>query len=159
GQPEEFQSVEKGELDGLFMSGWSGPGRAYVRDRMSRGEMRLLVQMAPAPDPMHTDTPTIMQLVSAAEDRQIVQLILDRMTLGRPFIAPPGVPADRLALLRAALRQAVADPGLRAEAAEHTLAIGPTWGEEAEAVIRRLYATPPGVIERTRKIVAVTPEQ
>jgi len=159
GQPEEFQSVEKGELDGLFMSGWSGPGRAYVRDRMSRGEMRLLVQMAPAPDPMHTDTPTIMQLVSAAEDRQIVQLILDRMTLGRPFIAPPGVPADRLALLRAAFRKAVEDPELRAEAEKQKLAIDPTWGEEAEAVIRRLYATPPGVIERTRKIVAVTPEQ
>src|SRR4029077_16942365 len=107
GQPEEFQSIEKGELDGLFMSGWSGPGRAYVRDKMSRGEMRLLVQMAPAPDPMHADTPTIMQLVAAPEDKAIGQLVLDRMTLGRPFIAPPGVPADRVALLRAAFRKAV----------------------------------------------------
>src|SRR5262249_39715476 len=150
GQPEEFQSVEKGELDGLFMSGWSGPGRAYVRDRMSRGEMRLLVQMSPAPDPMHTDTPTIMQLVSAAEDRQIVQLILDRMTLGRPFIAPPGVPADRLALLREAFRKAVEDPELRADAERQKLAIDPTWGEDADIVIRRLYATPAHVIERTR---------
>src|SRR5215467_10703812 len=158
GQPEEFQSVEKGELDGLFMSGWSGPGRAYVRDRMSRGEMRLMVQMSPAPDPMHTDTPTIMQLVSAAEDRQIVQLILDRMTLGRPFIAPPGVPADRLALLRAAFRKAVEDPELRADAERQKLAIDPTWGEDADIVIRRLYATPAHVIERTRKIVAVSAE-
>src|SRR5262249_20841031 len=149
GQPEEFQSVEKGELDGLFMSGWSGPGRAYVRDRMSRGEMRLLVQMAPAPDPMHTDTPTIMQLVSAAEDRQIVQLILDRMTLGRPLIAPPGVPPDRLALLREAFRKAVEDPDLRADAERQKLAIDPTWGEDADVVIRRLYATPAQVIERT----------
>src|SRR5262249_15682557 len=114
GQPEEFQSVEKGELDGLFMSGWSGPGRAYVRDRIGRDEMRLLVQMAPTPDPMHTDTPTIMQLVSAAEDRQIVQLILDRMTLGRPLIPPPALPPDRLALLREALRKAVEDPDRRA---------------------------------------------
>src|SRR5215831_8695946 len=81
GQPEEFQAVERGEIDGLFMSGWSGPGRAYVRDRIGRGELRLLVQMSPRKDPLHTDTPTIMQLVSAAEDRQIVQLILDRMTL------------------------------------------------------------------------------
>ncbi len=158
GQPEEFQSVEKGELDGLFMSGWSGPGRAYVRDKMSRGEMRLLVQMAPEQDPLHMDTPTIMQLVSAADDRQIVQLILDRMTLGRPFIAPPGVPADRVTLLRAAFRKAVEDPELRADAERQKLAIDPTWGDDAERVIQRLYATPQHVIERTRKIVAVAPD-
>jgi tripartite-type tricarboxylate transporter receptor subunit TctC len=158
GQPEEFQSVEKGELDGLFMSGWSGPGRAYVRDKMSRGEMRLLVQMAPEQDPLHMDTPTIMQLVNAAEDRQIVQLILDRMTLGRPFIAPPGVPADRVELLRTAFRKAVEDPELRSDAERQKLAIDPTWGDAAEQVIRRLYATPQHVVERTRKIVAVAPD-
>src|SRR6266481_1763147 len=50
GQPEEFQAVERGELDGLFMSGWSGPGRAYVRDQIGKGQMRLLVQMAPTRD-------------------------------------------------------------------------------------------------------------
>jgi tripartite-type tricarboxylate transporter receptor subunit TctC len=152
GQPDEFQAVEKGELDGLFMSGWSGPGRAYVRDRMSRGEM------APQPDPLHADTPTIMQLVSAPEDRQIIGLILDRMTLGRPFFGPPDIPADRLALLRAAFRSAIEDPELRADAEKQRLAIDPTWGEEAEEVVRRLYATPAQVIERTRKIVAVTAE-
>jgi tripartite-type tricarboxylate transporter receptor subunit TctC len=159
GQPEEFQSVEKGELDGLFMSGWSGPGRAYVRDKMSRGEMRLLVQMAPTPAPQHTDTPTIMQLVTAPDDRQIVQLVLDRMTLGRPFIAPPGVPAPRVELLRMAFRKAVEDPELRAEAEKLKLALDPTWGAEAQQVIERLYATPPHVIERARKIVAVAPDQ
>src|SRR5882762_2979752 len=60
GQPEEFQSVEKGEIDGLFMSGWSGPGRAYVRDQIGRGQMRLLVQMATERDPEHLDTPTLL---------------------------------------------------------------------------------------------------
>jgi len=86
GQPEEFQAIEKGELDGLFMSGWSGPGRAYVRERMGRGELRLLVQMSPRKDALHPDTPTILELVSAPDARQIVQLVLDRMTLGRPVV-------------------------------------------------------------------------
>jgi tripartite-type tricarboxylate transporter receptor subunit TctC len=159
GQPEEFQSVEKGELDGLFMSGWSGPGRALVRDNIGRGTMRLLVQMAPKRDAMHADTPTILELVTAPQDKAIVQLVLDRMTLGRPFIAPPGVPADRVTLLRDAFRKAVEDPELRAEAAKLKLAIDPTWGAEAEDVIKRLYATPKAVIDRARRIVAVTPEQ
>ena len=153
GQPEEFQAVEKGELDGLFMSGWSGPGRAYVRDQISKGQMRLLVQMAPTRDPQHPDTPTLMDLVSSPQDRQIVALVMDRVALGRPVVAPPGLAADRLALLRAAFRQAIDDPELRAEAEKLRLAIDPTFGEEAQNVIARLYASPTEVVERMRKIV------
>src|SRR5262245_66589424 len=99
GQPEEFQSVEKGELDGLFMSGWSGPGRAYVRDRIGRGELRLMLQMSPHRDSMHTETPTILELVTAPDDRRIVQLVLDRMTLGAPVFRPPRVAGDRHSLV------------------------------------------------------------
>jgi len=158
GQPEEFQAIEKGELDGLFMSGWSGPGRAYVRDRMGRGELRLLVQMSPRKDPLHAETPTILELVSTPDARQIVQLVLDRMTLGRPLLGPPGIAADRLALLRRAFRMAVEDPELKADAEKQRLALDPTSGEEAERVIKALYATPVAVVERTRRIVAVAGE-
>jgi tripartite-type tricarboxylate transporter receptor subunit TctC len=153
GQPEEFQAVEKGELDGLFMSGWSGPGRAYVRDQISKGLMRLLVQMAPARDPQHMDTPTIIDLVSAPQDRQIVELVMDRVSLGRPVVAPPGLAPDRLALLRTAFRQAIDDPELRADADKQRLAIDPTFGAEAQDIIGRLYRSPPEVVERMRKIV------
>lgn len=153
GQPEEFQAVEKGELDGLFMSGWSGPGRAYVRDQIAKGQMRLLVQMAPARDPQHMDTPTIMDLVSAPQDRRIVELVMDRVSLGRPVVAPPDLPPDRLALLRAAFRQAIEDPELRADADKLRLAIDPTFGADAQAIIERLYRSPPEVVERMRKIV------
>ena len=153
GQPEEFQAVEKGELDGLFMSGWSGPGRAYVRDQIGQGRMRLLVQMAPTRDPQHLDTPTILDLVNAPADRPIVQLVLDRMALGRPIVAPPDLPPDRVRLLRAAFRQAMEDPQLRADAQTLRLAIDPIFGDEAQLIIQRLYASPPDVVERTRKIV------
>ena len=153
GQPEEFQAVEKGELDGLFMSGWSGPGRAYVRDQIGKGQMRLLVQMAPTSDPQHMGTPTILDLVSVPRDRQIVALVLDRMALGRPIVAPPEIPADRVRLLRAAFRQAIEDPELRADAQTLRLAIDPIFGDEAQVIIARLYGSPPDVVERTRKIV------
>jgi tripartite-type tricarboxylate transporter receptor subunit TctC len=153
GQPEEFQAVEKGELDGLFMSGWSGPGRAYVRDQIGKGQMRLLVQMAPTRDPQHTGTPTILDLVSTPQERRIVELVLDRMELGRPVVAPPDIPPDRASLLRAAFRQAIEDPQLRADAQAQRLAIDPIYGEEAQLIIARLYGSPPDVVERTRKIV------
>jgi tripartite-type tricarboxylate transporter receptor subunit TctC len=153
GQPEEFQAIEKGELDGLFMSGWSGPGRAYVGHQVGKGRMRLLLQMAPTRDPQHMDTPTILDLVSAPRDRQIVALVLDRTELGRPVVAPPDVPADRVGLLRAAFRQAVDDPQLRADAQMQRLAIDPIYGEEAQVIIGRLYASPAEVVERMRRIV------
>jgi tripartite-type tricarboxylate transporter receptor subunit TctC len=153
GQPEDFQAVEKGELDGLFMSGWSGPGRAYVRDQIGKGQMRLLVQMAPTSDPQHMGTPTILDLVSVPQDRQIVALVLDRMALGRPIVAPPDIPADRVRLLRTAFRQAIEDPELRADAQTLRLAIDPIFGDEAQVIIARLYGSPPDVVERTRKIV------
>jgi tripartite-type tricarboxylate transporter receptor subunit TctC len=156
GQPEEFQAVEKGELDGLFMSGWSGPGRAYVRNQIGKGQMRLLVQMAPTRDPQHMDTPTIMDLVSAPQDRQILELVMDRVSLGRPVVAPPGLAPDRLALLRAAFRRAIEDPELQADAEKQRLAIDPTFGEEAQDIIGRLYRSPPEVIERMRRIVQIS---
>ncbi len=105
------------------------------------------------------DTPGILELVTGAEDRQVVELVLNRMLLGRPFIAPPGVPAERLAVLRAAFRRAVEDPELQSEAQKLKLALDPMWGEEAQEVIKRLYQTPKPVIARTRKIVQVSPEQ
>jgi tripartite-type tricarboxylate transporter receptor subunit TctC len=158
GQPEEFQAVEKGELDGLFMSGWSGPGRAYVRDQIAHGQMRLLVQMAAKPDPQHTDTPTILDLVKAPDDRAIVELILDRIALGRPVFGPPGIARDRVTLLRTAFQQAAEDPDFRADAQKQKLALDPIYGDEAEALINRLYQSSPQVVERTRKIVQVAPE-
>jgi tripartite-type tricarboxylate transporter receptor subunit TctC len=82
-----------------------------------------------------------------------VALVMDRVTLGRPLIAPPGLAPDRLALLRAAFRAAIEDPELRGEAEKLRLAIDPAFGEEAQTVIERLYASPADVVERMRKIV------
>lgn len=155
GQPETFQAIEKGELHGLFMSGWSGNGQAYVRDQMKKGQLTLLMQMSTKRDPMHNETPTILELVKSPQDKQIVELILTRLSLGRPFIGPPDIPADRVALLRTAFRQSMEDADLLAEAKKTRLALDPIYGEEAQELITRLYATPSDVLERTRKIVRV----
>jgi tripartite-type tricarboxylate transporter receptor subunit TctC len=155
GQPDQFQAVERSELDGLFMSGWSGPGRAYVLDRMTRDEIRLLVQMAPTRDPQHAEIPTLLDLVSTPEDRAIVELQLNRVAIGRPVIGPPDIPADRIAMLRVAFNMAVADPDFLKEAALQRLAIDPMNGNDAEQLINRLYQTPTPVLERMRKIVQV----
>lgn len=156
GQPEVFNAVEKGELQGLFMSGWSGNGRAYVLDKMGKGEMKLLLQLAKVRDPKHPDLPTVLEAVNSPADKQIVEVLLSRLALGRPFIAPPGVPAERIKILRAAFRKSVEDPELIAEAQKTRLAIDPIWGEEAQEIIESAYRTDPAVIERIRKIIKLS---
>ena len=153
GQPDMFLAIERGELDGVFMSGWSGPGRAYVREKMKEGKMNLLVQMSATGDPAHSDTPTILSLLKNDQDRQVVELILSRLSLGRPFLSPPGIPADRVAMLRDAFQKAATDPALLEEAAKLRLAIDPIFGEEAQQLIAKIYKSPPQLVERARSIV------
>ena len=155
GQPDIFQAVERGELEGLFMSGWSGNGRAYVLDRMKRGEMKLLMQLTNERDPQHKDVPSIMESLSTAADKNMVNLLLARLDLGRPFVAPPNIPAKQVEILRNAFRKSVEDPELVAEAKKSRLAIDPIWGEAAQKIVADAYKTDPAVIERIRKIIKV----
>ena len=156
GQPDTFLAIERGELDGLFMSGWSGNGRAYVREKMKEGKMRLLVQMSTTGDPTHSDTPTILSLVKNEQDKQIVELILSRLALGRPFLSPPGIPADRVAMLRDAFQKAATDPELLEEAKKQRLAIDPIFGDDAQALITKLYQSPPELVRRARNIIKIS---
>jgi tripartite-type tricarboxylate transporter receptor subunit TctC len=153
GQPDTFLATERGELDGLFMSGWSGNGRAYVREQMKEGKMRLLVQMSATGDPAHSETPTILSLMKNDKDRQIVELLLSRLSLGRPFLSPPGIPADRVAMLRDAFQKAATDPALLEEATRLKLAIDPIFGEEAQALIAKIYQSSPELVSRARDII------
>ena len=118
--------------------------------------MKLFVQMAAQKDPALPEVPGVLDLVTKPEDRQVVELLLARLSLGRPVLAPPGLPADRAATLRKAFRAALEDPELKHEAEKQGLAIEPILAEEAEAIIQRLYRLPPELIERTRKIIRVS---
>lgn len=155
-QPDIFLGIEKGELHGLFITGYSGSAKAYVQDQIAKGQMKLFVQMATQKDPALAEVPGVLDLVTKPEDRQVVELLLARLSLGRPVLAPPGLPADRAATLRKAFQLALEDPELKAEAEKQGLAIEPILTEEAEAIIQRLYRLPPDLIERTRKIIRVS---
>jgi tripartite-type tricarboxylate transporter receptor subunit TctC len=152
-QPAIFLGVESGELHGLFITGYSGSAQRHVEDQIARGQMKLFVQMAVEKNPKLPDVPGVLDLVTRQEDRQAIELLLSRLTLGRPVVAPPDVPADRAAALRRAFEAALKDPELLAEADKQGLTIEPTFAEEAEAIIRRLYALPPQLIARAREII------
>jgi tripartite-type tricarboxylate transporter receptor subunit TctC len=85
--------------------------------------------------------------------RRLAKVILAAGDFGRPIVAPPGVPADRVKLLRDAFDKAIDDPALLAEAEKRRLEIAPTRWDEMESLAKDLINTPPDVVERMGKLL------
>jgi tripartite-type tricarboxylate transporter receptor subunit TctC len=94
------------------------------------------------------------EFVHAPQDRQVLDLIFSRQSMGRPLIAPPGLDPTMVELLRAAFAAAMRDPQLIAEAAKMDLELGFVPGAEVQAMVERLYQSPPEVIARAQAIAA-----
>jgi tripartite-type tricarboxylate transporter receptor subunit TctC len=155
GQVEYYLALTRGEVDGIFMTGWSGPNRIAAMKDIERGALDFFVQMASQRHPDAPEPPTMREVVTDEKDRQIMDILLSRLDLGRPFVAPPGVPADRVALLRKAFDLAAADPELRAEADKIGIKVDAISGVDAQAMIARLYQTPDDVRARMQSIVQI----
>ena len=122
-----------------------------------KGFDRHLVQAGKKRDPRLTDVPTIYELMDRYKTpeagRRLAQVILSGDELGRPMIAPPGVPADRIKLLREAYNKALKDPELIAEVTKSRLDMDPSTGEEIEALVKEIMDQPPEVITLVKRIL------
>jgi hypothetical protein len=99
------------------------------------------------------DVPSALDLIDDPHDKQVMELILIRQEAGRPFAAPPGTPADRVAALRQAFGDTLTDPDFIAEAAKTQLEIEPMRGEDIAAMLAKAYAAPKDVVERAAELV------
>lgn len=149
GSAEKKIAVERGELDGDCVSFSSIPPE-WVRDKkitiVSRGSTVVPAGMAP-------DVPFIMDLTNDPEKKQLIRFLSSPSIVGRPYVASKDVPADRLAVLRAAFDAAVKDPQLLAEAEKQQLpVVGSMGGEETAAYVKEIYKSSPEVIAAARKI-------
>lgn len=155
GETEFYQAMEQGETDGMFASGWSGPNTVKELEGYHAGRLTYFVQMAKQRLPELPDTPTVLDVVTKQEDRQIIEILLSRLSLGTPFVAPPEVAADRLAVLRGAFRATVADGDFQRDVERQYNHVNPTFPEEAEQQIATVFAMPESVTQRLREIVKI----
>lgn len=155
GQVEYYFSMIRGETEGLFMSGWSGPNRLSAMRDKEAGAIKYFVQMSTVRNPDFGDTPTIFELVKDEKNRQIIEILLSRLELGRPILAPPGVPADRVRALREAFRTMTTDEAMIADAKMSGNTISPVFGEEAQDMMVRLYGLPEDLKNSMREIVRI----
>jgi tripartite-type tricarboxylate transporter receptor subunit TctC len=98
--------------------------------------------------------PMLDDLVTNPQDGLVLDMIFARQSMGRPLLAPPGLDPRMAATLRQAFAQAMHDPQLLAEGAKMDLELSFVSGEDVQALVERLYRTPPDVIARAQAIVA-----
>jgi tripartite-type tricarboxylate transporter receptor subunit TctC len=158
GSREIMIAMERNEVQGMCGMDWSS-FLTQQRDWISSGFARLLAQedLNGHPEMNKLGVPLTISFAKTAEARQIMEMIYSQNLFGRPYLAPPGVPADRVAALRQALAGALRDKALLAEAEKLGLDIGPLGGEELQAVVTRLYALPAGIIERAKQSLIYKP--
>jgi tripartite-type tricarboxylate transporter receptor subunit TctC len=148
-------AMERGEVDGRGSAQWHWWkfSRAdWVRDR----KINILVQIGPAKDPDLPNVPLLTDLARNASERQIFNLFSSTVAVGRPLLAPPGAPPARVAALRKAFMEVMKDPEFQAEARRLNLQISPMFGEELQAEVASLIATPKDVVERARSALGLT---
>ena len=132
-------AMERGEIQGRCGWSWSSVVASHS-DWLESGQIKVLMQMGSKPHPDLKDVPTLSEAITDPEDRQIVDIVLARQPLGRPFLAPPGIPEDRAEVLRKAFMDTMADPDFLAEAKKVKLEVVPLSGEDVQAVVERAYA-------------------
>lgn len=145
GSHEIQLAMERNEVQGICLAYDS-----LLRGNLARsGEINVLLQAALAPDPRLKGVPYGLEFARSDEDRRALELFFARAAIGRPFVAPPDVPAERIAALRAAFEATLRDPAFLADAKKQKLNVVPVSGKEMSDIIARAYDTPPEIVKRT----------
>jgi len=146
-----FLAMERGEVQGICESVDSVKVRRP--DWIPTKTISVLFQGGTKPNPELKDVPFVVELAHNDADKRAIEFLYAGQGIGRPFVAPPNLPPDRLKLLRDAFMATMNDPEFVAEAGQRKLVLEPESGDELEALIKKAYATPKPIIERIGKLI------
>src|SRR5258706_994071 len=145
GRAEMVLSIQRGEIDGLCGWSWSS---LMSRDKYLLDNKQLVVALQLGVD-KNLDllgVPLVGDLTDDAKQKAALKLIFSRLTIARPFAAPPGLPAERAAALRAAFDATMKDPEFLAEMKKLALDARPQSGAKVQQLVRDVYAYPADVV-------------
>jgi tripartite-type tricarboxylate transporter receptor subunit TctC len=146
-------AMERGEVQGRCGLGWDSIVSRYghwIKER----KVSILVQFGLSKHPDLPHVPSLVDLAKSPQDRQLAELMLAPLEMGRPFFAPPGVPADRVAILRRAFDATSRDRDFLADVDKQKAELFPISGDYVEALVRRIHATPQDVVETAKQLSA-----
>jgi tripartite-type tricarboxylate transporter receptor subunit TctC len=153
GSPESLAALERGQVEAYVSGGTSAATLARIMPLLKNGNARAVIQMGMKRSETFPEVPTAIELMTSSEAKQMFEIVFTDQVMGRPFVAPPGVPADRVAALRAGFNATMRDPAFLAEAKAQKMEIDPVTGIEINALLERVHAAPEAVIARIRELV------
>lgn len=153
GGAEVNLAIERGEVQGHGANSWVSyqfQNAEWVRDK----KIVPLFQVTFERDPTLPEVPTLMELAQSDEQTKIMLILTTTEAIGRPLIAPPGIPHERAQLLRRSFDATMTDKGFLTDAEKAGLEIGPTTGEKLQAMVTTMMALPSDVVEKYKAAVA-----
>ena len=155
GGNEVFNAMERGEVDGRCGSLVAGI-KSTRPDWFPQQKVVVPIQIAFERNLEFSDTPALGEFVEDETTRQVLELVLSPMEAFSPLIAPPGVPEDRVAALRTAFHDAMADPDFLSEAERIGIEINPVGHNRVTQVLERAYAMPPDIVAAAKDAMSLT---
>jgi tripartite-type tricarboxylate transporter receptor subunit TctC len=146
-------AIERGEVVGRAGSllSWTARQQGWLKE----GKVTYLLQVGMVKDKEIPNVPLLLDLAKDDKMRKLYALMSSASAVGRSIFAPPGVPADRVAILRAAFDKAVADPKLLADAKKRDVTLNPSKGAEIQQIVADTIATPKDVVDQLRKVLGM----
>jgi tripartite-type tricarboxylate transporter receptor subunit TctC len=144
-------AMARREVDGIVQS--VGAPEGARRQWIESGQMRVLFSME-RERVAGLDAPTIFEFTRTEEQRQVLTFFSSSMELGRPFMAPPGVPAERVAQLRRAFDATVQDKAFLQEAAAMGFEVMPQDGARIAALVDAVMVTPKAIVDEAQRASA-----
>jgi tripartite-type tricarboxylate transporter receptor subunit TctC len=134
--------------------GWSWSSVVATQEQWYKDKtINVLVQLSLNKHEDLPNVPLIMDLAKTKEQKQILRLVFARQVMGRPFVAPPDIPADRVAALRKAFMATMKDKEFLAEAEKAKLEIQAVSGEDLQNVIKEAYEVSPDIANKTADLL------
>ena len=144
-------ALERGEIQAIGSAAYE-----FVESKgwLKSGFARMLFTIGMTRHPNVADTPTVLELMQGARDRDVMKLVISGSEIGRAFMTPPGVPPERVAALREAFDRMVRDPEFVAESEKRGFTVEPMSGADLQKIVAEIMSMDEDVARRTREITA-----
>jgi tripartite-type tricarboxylate transporter receptor subunit TctC len=152
GTKEMSLAIERGEVQGTGGYLWSSL-KTQNPDWLKPDKMKIIVQEAIKGNAELTKmgVPLAIDSAKTSEDRQVMELVYGQLVFGRPYILPPGTPAERVKLLRAAFMDTAKDKAFLEDAEKARLEVDPVSGEEVQALVNKMFSAPEAIVTRAKE--------
>ena len=150
GSNEAMLAVERGEVEG-HSTAWEALKTAHPNWKPD-GEVTIPVQFAIKPHPELPDVPTALEFARTPDEKRVLEAILNATEVGTAFFTSPGVPAERVTILRRAFDATMQDSEFKTDVEKMRVSLAPLAGEDLQKLVVQVSDLPADITELVRKV-------